>query len=200
MVTAEFCKRKDVYNVIPGGHGGFNHLNSSPLLMVINARKGAESMRRMMMERDGKDWNTVAGKLGGHASMVMKKGIYDPAFTPNNFANNPERHKRAILKAASPEVRARVRKTFVRIRHQKGKKNSQYGTVWITNGLESQKAEPRFVGLWELDGWRLGRVMPAKARRGTGCRIIPPQRIPVLGIPTSEQIQSVSVSHFGYCL
>ena len=54
-----------------------------------------------------------------------------------------------------PEHRDRVRqaqmKAFQRIEHQKGEKNSQYGTIWITDGTRNQKlrkTEPIPEGYW----------------------------------------------------
>jgi len=41
---------------------------------------------------------------------------------------------------------------------QLGKNNSQYGTVWITNGRENKKIKIENLDLWIIDGWYKGRV------------------------------------------
>ena len=59
-----------------------------------------------------------------------------------------------------PEERERVReaqvKAFAKIGHQQGEKNSQYGTMWVTNGetnLKIRKDDPI------PEGYRKGRVL-----------------------------------------
>lgn len=44
-----------------------------------------------------------------------------------------EHLKNAQIKALSPEVKNKKKKTFERIKHQQGSKNSMYGTRWIHN-------------------------------------------------------------------
>jgi hypothetical protein len=44
--------------------------------------------------------------------------------------------------------------------HQKGKKNSQFGTCWITNGKENKKIEK--INLHRYPDWKLGRFLKNK--------------------------------------
>lgn len=55
----------------------------------------------------------------------------------------------------SSETREKMRKTHHQNNHQKGGKNSQFGTCWITNGEENKKIKKEDK---IPDGWRLGRV------------------------------------------
>ena len=46
---------------------------------------------------------------------------------------------KATLAATSPEARAKQKQSFARIKHQQGEKNSQHGTMWVTNGEFNKK-------------------------------------------------------------
>ena len=52
--------------------------------------------------------------------------------------------------------------------HQKGEKNSSYGTVWITNGCINKKIQLVDLDSFLLEGWRKGRVLvlPEKCYAG----------------------------------
>lgn len=57
-------------------------------------------------------------------------------------------------KAQSPEARKTRKETLQKIDHQQGERNSQYGTMWITDGTNNKKlkkSEPI------PDGWYKGR-------------------------------------------
>jgi len=62
----------------------------------------------------------------------------------------------------SNEHKEKCKNTFERIKHQQGKRNSQYGTQWITNEKENKKIKK---GDKIPNGWRLGRKIKGE---GTG--------------------------------
>jgi hypothetical protein len=55
-----------------------------------------------------------------------------------------------------PEINLRRKQTFKQNKHQQGSKNSQFNTMWITNGIESRK-----IGKLETipEGYRKGRII-----------------------------------------
>ena len=61
----------------------------------------------------------------------------------------------------SEETKSSVKKIYEEIEHQKGSKNSQYGTCWIFNvQLEQNKKIPlEELSYWEAKGWSKGRKM-----------------------------------------
>ena len=72
--------------------------------------------------------------------------------------NREKNIKKLIFSACSPEAIAKKKQTLVEIEHQQGEKNSQYGTMWITDGTEKgsrkiQREEPI------PDGFYKGRVV-----------------------------------------
>jgi len=60
-------------------------------------------------------------------------------------------------KSHTPRLTESIEKcktTFKQNNHQQGSKNSQYGTLWITNNIEIKKIHK---GDLIPDGWRLGK-------------------------------------------
>jgi len=62
----------------------------------------------------------------------------------------------AVKAALTEDSREKRKRTFKQNKHQQGSINSQYGTMWITNEVESKKVK---VGEPIPDGWRKGRKM-----------------------------------------
>ena len=134
IVTPAFLKRENVYNVMRGGYGGFEHLNN-----------GSKEHKKRCKK---------AGKKGANTIKRKKIGIFAPNFKYSfsvclenqKLGNSPESRAKAVLSA---------RKTFAKIEHQKGKKNSQFGTIWITNNITNKKIK-------KTDnipvGWKKGRI------------------------------------------
>ena len=54
-----------------------------------------------------------------------------------------------------PEVKSKTKQKYIEIGHQQGPKNSQFGTMWITNGTENKKTK-KIDNIPE--GWYKGRV------------------------------------------
>lgn len=82
-------------------------------------------------------------KLGNEANKRNGTGFHDP----KNGA-------KGRIAALSPEARAKRKETMRRTGFSKGKKNSQYGSFWITNGTENAKS---FGDIPK--GWQRGRII-----------------------------------------
>jgi hypothetical protein len=72
------------------------------------------------------------------------------------WKNNPELRKQNLEKSKSPKAIAKKKQKFKEIKHQQGEKNSQFGTFWITNEVESVKIKKTDL---IPKGWRKGRKM-----------------------------------------
>ena len=137
VVTEEFLKRDDVYNIRCGGLGGFDHLNTGSQEHIQRAKNGGLIRAKQMLETS----NPFSDKKYG-----------------KNFAEFPEFQKEMNAKANSEESLLRKRKTFADINHQKGSKNSQFGKCWITHpefGNKSIKKE--FLCEYINQGYSKGR-------------------------------------------
>lgn len=56
------------------------------------------------------------------------------------------------------ETKQKQRRTFEKINHQQGVKNSQFGTCWITKDGINKKIKREEIDIFEQDGWKKGRV------------------------------------------
>lgn len=145
LVTEEFCQREDTYNICVGGKGGFSYINNNPDKFLTEKR-------------------LASLKLGHDHAIKQWKHLYD---TDASFR---QRRKEISELAWTAQREKYPEGTFKGKRHteatkriigeknaaMKGEKNSQYGSMWITNGIESQKIKTVEV---IPDGWYKGRVI-----------------------------------------
>lgn len=60
------------------------------------------------------------------------------------------------------ETKRKQRETYKLTNHQKGEKNSQFGTCWITKDNVNKKIKKHQLSLYESQGWCKGRVIKNK--------------------------------------
>ena len=136
LVTEELCLREDTYNLCVGGKGGFSYINSNDL--------GKRPFR------DNAELQKLACKAGASTTnnrLKSDRELYDkwrksfigrdPTFLGKNHSDET---KKKIGKANSKMI---------------GSKNSQFGTMWITNGQENKKIRKDVDVIPE--GWYKGR-------------------------------------------
>ncbi len=137
LVTEAFTQRKDTYNIKKGGLGGWDYTNNSDLKKQYN-KLGGEVRKRQMLE------------CGNPLSGVKTK---------SNFCKNKKNQHKAVVAAKSEDSRLKRKSTFLKMNHQKGSNNSQYGTCWIYNTIlnENKKIQKEDLQLWVDKGWLKGR-------------------------------------------
>ncbi len=128
IVDQEFVDRKDTYNLVPGGQNG-------GIDKAIDRQKW---LRKNDLEWVTKD-NLVKSKR-------FKKMHQSGEMTYDNFKDKKHTDKTIIL----------MKKTHAKNKHAQGKKNSQYGTMWIYN-LELKISKKISKGDLIPDGWLKGR-------------------------------------------
>lgn len=115
------------------------------------------------------------GRRKADASIKAKYGVSNPGQLPHNrkatserlkvlhasdelsnikFHNRPD-FQQILEKAKTPEAIEKRKTTFNKIAHQKGSTNSQFGTMWITDGKSNTKITKDST---IPEGWRKGRV------------------------------------------
>ena len=148
LVTEEFCARGDTYNLCVGGQGGFGHINKSDIrngtentikiteyrLIFLDALKRGRDTQKRLKEENG-EW---AKRNHEARSLAAKKR--------NSGSGNP-----FFGKKHSEETLAKLRKS-----KNKGENNSQFGSIWITNGHENKKIKKTDI---IPTGWNKGRIV-----------------------------------------
>jgi group I intron endonuclease len=128
LVTDEFLSENNTYNLKVGGFGGFDYINQSNITASRN--------RRIANKRSYKEHAFVSNNTG-------PKPWTSKNLKPKNWSGlkHTEESKRKIsdkLKLVSV-----------------GEKNSQYGTMWINDGVVCKKIKKHE----EIPtGWKRGRV------------------------------------------
>ena len=110
-------------------------------------------------------WRGLAGLIGKDEIMLEVGRLAAAKGLATRLLNGPsdklKQHCRqlqpiAAQAARSPEARAKKAETMRVNKHSQGHRNSQYGTMWVTNEVESQKIRK---GDPIPSGWRPGRKM-----------------------------------------
>ena len=119
IVTEEFVKRTDTYNMHKGGLGGWDHWNGSNEHKE-NARNGGKKAAKRLNE------------------FIAEQKTNNTEWWQNWYAKVCETNKELTLRSQTPEVKAKRKNTFKTIGHSQGEKNSQFGRIWISNVLTKE--------------------------------------------------------------
>ena len=125
------------YNLKQGGEGGFDYINQNGLTKCNFTIEGRMHGRQRQKEL-------------GITSMRHKRGDFQKIY----FGTDIEKTQRAISRAQSDEAKKKRKETLSKTGHQQGSKNSQYGTMWITNGESNRKIK---ADVQIPEGFRKGR-------------------------------------------
>lgn len=137
---------ENTYNLCPGGHGGFGYINSHPDLYLTDKRVNA--LRE-------------AGKRGTDA--YKQKLRKDPSFKKKMDDLRNLARQQAKLKNPDGTFAGRKHSDATKqqmaashVGKHTAEKNSQYGTMWITNGVDNIKINKQTSEI--LTGWYKGRT------------------------------------------
>lgn len=135
IITPEVLANKKCMNIQPGGGGGFS------LEQQRNNANKSNEKQKYLRENDI-EWVEKKSKKISHSNLVQYE--------------NGQREKKHFFdwsgKSHSEETKRKIgEKNSTK---QIGKNNSQYGTCWITNGIENKKTKKN---LNIPQGWYRGR-------------------------------------------
>jgi hypothetical protein len=144
------------YNLKQGGEGGFDYLNARTEDAIVDRQKGRSEANRVLEKKHGPNWRTIIAQKANQASQVseygkmkrriaLKRGQEDGSFSFLGRNHSDESKKKISEKAKE--------------RLKKSENNSQYGSMWITDGTHNRK-------IMKDDpipkGWKRGRVIQPK--------------------------------------
>ena len=150
LVTEDFIAEENTYNLKVGGHGGFDYINTSGLNNSKHTfqsySKSGQHGIKAITERRRKD--TEYDLMWKKSLSNGQKRRYCDKNNKGSFygKKHTETTKKMIGKSNSIYV---------------GEKNSQFGTMWITDGTLNKKI---LRGSDMPKGYRPGRVLTTKAR------------------------------------
>lgn len=120
LVTKEFCKENTNYNLCEGGKGGFGYINSNGKnIYGKNGQKG--------YGLENLNPNKLGSKLTKKYKDSISKGLLQKYTNGHHWIG--KKHTQETLQKMRD-----IRKGMM-----VGEKNSQYGTMWITNGVINKK-------------------------------------------------------------
>ncbi len=95
-------------------------------------------------KRDWLAWRGLTGEIGKEEillqiSVLAAQKSNSLGATPARIASAKRAQPKGAEAAKSEKSKAKRRETFKSIAHQQGSTNSQYGTMWITNGQTNKK-------------------------------------------------------------
>jgi hypothetical protein len=153
LVDESFIKRKDTYNIKLGGSGGFDHLKDY---------MGSEDHLKQIRGVQPK------GTIGS-----IKKQKYlrenDPAWCAKSSKNRSIGIKKAYENGFQGSFKNRTHSQETKLKMKEsakgkhiGEKNSQHGTMWITDGLTNRKINKNEIIPVK---WIKGRIIKYKNRK-----------------------------------
>lgn len=135
------------YNLKKGGEGGFDYINSNGLNIVFMKQRELDPTllqrcidkskiaHQKWREKVGKEKISEFGRIGGLKNIELHGSSF-------SYLNK------------DPEFQKKRKDTFAITGHAQGSKNSQFGTMWITNGSENKKIKKDDS---IPEGWMKGR-------------------------------------------
>ena len=141
---------ESTYNLCPGGHGGFGYINKNFTAEQKQIHKARNSFLNKV--RNDADFRTKflencqKSAKDPVAKMNRKLGIRKSLLARGHGVWLGKNHSDKTKQKMSQSHRGK----------HIGDKNSQYGTVWITNGIENKKI-PATQAV--PPGWRKGRII-----------------------------------------
>lgn len=143
IINEDFLATENTYNLKVGGMGGFDYINSNPDKYLTEKRLSSLMTTEERTRRWKEKWNTDS-LFREKQREYAKRGI-DTLLKkyPKGVFFGKKHSQESIDKMKISAVGRGI-----------GSNNSQYGTIWITNGVDNKKIKSTDV---VPSGWRRGR-------------------------------------------
>jgi hypothetical protein len=131
IVTDEFLLREDTYNLRRGGTGGFDYINNNETMRIEKNKKARESTDRVIFEKYGVPNINQTEQWQVDHSELMKSRWKD-----GKYEHLKDREGTFKGRTHSSESKNKISRANSGLT---GDKNSQFGTMWITDGIINKK-------------------------------------------------------------
>lgn len=146
IVNDEFLAEENTYNLKRGGFGGFDYINSVGL--------GGKNGHVFTDEDRHKGKITLGSKSKDERREILLKSYKD-----TTKEDRQHRSRGLRLSSITADAMRLKKETWVNNGRGKGDKNSQYGSMWITDGVNNKKVNKND----DVEcGWRRGRTLVSK--------------------------------------
>jgi hypothetical protein len=139
LVNEDFLAMENTYNLKVGGFGGFDYINSTGFI-----RNSSHF-----------DTNNIQSSIGGLNSFLQNKGIHSIESKEKAQRNIKEQFPLGTFYGKTHSEDTKKSIGLKNSKHQ-SQNNSQLGTMWITNDIETIKIKNTSP---IPDGWRRGRKL-----------------------------------------
>lgn len=150
LVTEEFCLRDDTYNLCPGGKGGWGYINSNKEITIPRNRKNIAN-ENLKIKFD----------LEYHK---LKQAKINKIKSTQSYRDKLSESCRGRIGGFTGKVHSEYTKSIMSEKASQRSldptKNSQYGSMWITNGTENKKIKAIDA---IPEGWHKGRKINPSA-------------------------------------
>lgn len=146
LINEETLKDGLCMNLVYGGGGGF--------ISPDGVKKGRKKTDEILFQRYGENFRSIIFNNFYNGLSDVDKEILNKKRKEGQIKSGFD-YKTFLGKHHTDESKRKIGE-FNSI-HQKGEKNSQYGTCWITNGIESKKIKKTEINLFP--NWKTGRIM-----------------------------------------
>ena len=152
LVTPEFIKESSNYNIKPGGRGGWYNANSPDHIAQRIERITRDDIGKATRERHVfllKTDTDYASKFKD----IFKRG------SAVGRARTKELYPHGTFKGKSHSTETKMKIGAASSIHQSGSKNSQFGSMWITDRVSNKKISKHET---IPEGWTKGRIYYSK--------------------------------------
>ncbi len=142
------------YNLKKGGEGGFDYINHTGLAVNISEQRQRDpSLMKRTIEISKERWKLWYQTLSDEEKKERQKYAWK-----RKNVKDPDCMKKMCMAAQTETASLKRRTTMKENGHAQGEKNSQFGTMWVTNEQENRKIKKTDP---IPEGWRTGRKMNA---------------------------------------
>lgn len=146
IVNEEFLATENTYNIKIGGFGGFDYINENPEKYLT--KKRLDSL--MPVEEAQKRWKEKYNTDEKFRELIRQKSL-------KNIKKAHEKFPQGSFKDKKHSIETKQKMSEIaKNRLSDPTKNSQYGTIWITDGKISKKISKNED---IPSNWKKGRVM-----------------------------------------